>query len=89
MTNHVSDLEATVTQLSATVEGLQEELVDANERIRALEQELDTASEDTSNTAESVLLSPPDPEEPTETAETETQTESESSEQSADDIIVA
>ena len=41
MPNRVAELESTVSQLSATVDGLQGELVDANERIRSLEAELD------------------------------------------------
>ena len=41
MPNRVAELESTVAQLSATVDGLRGELVDANERIRSLEEELD------------------------------------------------
>lgn len=39
MTNRVAELESAVAQLQATVDGLRAELVDANERIRALENE--------------------------------------------------
>lgn len=39
MTNRVTELESTVAHLQAAVDGLRAELVDANERIRALEQE--------------------------------------------------
>ncbi|PSQ25913.1 hypothetical protein BRD03_12595 [Halobacteriales archaeon QS_9_68_17] len=39
--NRVEDLEATVAELESTVEGLTEELVEAKERIRVLESELD------------------------------------------------
>ena len=39
MSNRVRELETAVAQLQATVDGLREELVDANERIRALEQD--------------------------------------------------
>ena len=40
--NRVERLEATVTELESTVEGLTEELVESKERIRVLEAELDT-----------------------------------------------
>lgn len=76
MPNRVADLESTVAQLKATVDGLREEVVDANERIRALEQELE-AGEDTPAT-------------PRETAtEVKDNGESERSPASVDDIIVA
>ncbi|WP_135819731.1 DUF7518 family protein [Halostella litorea] len=39
--NRVEELEATVAELESTVEGLTEELVEAKERIRVLESELD------------------------------------------------
>ena len=42
MPNRVKELESAVAQLQATVDGLREELVDANERIRALEREHET-----------------------------------------------
>ena len=41
MPNRVAELESTVAELQATVDGLQGELVDANERIRALERQLE------------------------------------------------
>lgn len=44
MPNRVAELESTVAQLRATVDGLRDELVDANERIRSLEAELDRLS---------------------------------------------
>lgn len=77
MPNRVADLESTVAQLKATVDGLREEVVDANERIRALEQELE-AGEDTPSAT------------PRETAtEVKDNGESERSPASVDDIIVA
>jgi len=39
--NRVEELESTVAQLESTVEGLTEELVDAKERIRDLEAQLE------------------------------------------------
>lgn len=83
MPNRVSKLESTVAQLRATVDGLQEELVDTHERIRALERELEEETEEA--------------EQPTETANPvafptgspEDESEPESSSKSADDIIVA
>ena len=41
MTDRMVELESAVAHLEATVDALREELVDANERIRALEQELE------------------------------------------------
>jgi predicted nucleic acid-binding Zn-ribbon protein len=41
MSNRVEELESRVEVLEATVRGLTEELVEANERIRALESELE------------------------------------------------
>ena len=46
MSNRITELESAVNRLEATVNGLQEALVDANERIRALERELDRAPAD-------------------------------------------
>ena len=46
MPNRVAELESTVAQLSATVDGLRGELVDANERIRSLEEELDRLADE-------------------------------------------
>ena len=40
--NRVEELEATVAELESTVEGLTDELIEAKERIRVLEAELDT-----------------------------------------------
>ena len=39
--NRVEELEATVTELQSTVQGLTDELVESKERIRVLEAELD------------------------------------------------
>ena len=47
MPNRVAELESAVAQLQATVDGLRGELVDANERIRALERELEGHDEET------------------------------------------
>ncbi|MEY7851425.1 hypothetical protein AB7C87_19750 [Natrarchaeobius sp. A-rgal3] len=40
--NRVEQLESTVTELESTVDGLTNELIEAKERIRVLEAELDT-----------------------------------------------
>ena len=40
--NRVEQLESTVVELESTIEGLTDELVEAKERIRVLEAELDT-----------------------------------------------
>ncbi|WP_049988980.1 DUF7518 family protein [Natrinema salifodinae] len=40
--NRVEELESTVAKLESTVEGLTDELIEAKERIRVLEAELDT-----------------------------------------------
>lgn len=48
MTNRIAELESAVAQLNATVDGLQEELVDANERIRELERQLEDDDDDQS-----------------------------------------
>lgn len=84
MPNRVAKLESTVAQLSATVDGLQEELVDAHERIRALERKLEDEEADDagglSETASPVGF-------PSESSDDEV--ESESGTKSADDIIVA
>jgi len=49
--NRVEELEATVAELESTVDGLTEELVEAKERIRVLESEID--AETPSRAAES------------------------------------
>ena len=41
MSNRLVELESAVAHLQATIDGLQESLVDSNERIRALERELE------------------------------------------------
>lgn len=41
MSNRVEELEQTVSELESTIEGLTEELVDAKERIRVLESQLE------------------------------------------------
>lgn len=78
MPNRVADLESTVAQLQATVDGLREELVDANERIRALERELE------SETAVEEAAARPH-----ERSNTDTTEESGGTSGSIEDIIVA
>ena len=81
MSNRLVELESTVAHMQATVDGLRDELVDANERIRALEQELEAANEiDDSE--------PPSTEEAAEVEETESNPSSQPPSQ-IDDIIVA
>lgn len=46
MSNRVEELEQTVSELESTIEGLTEELVDAKERIRVLEGQLDVDAGD-------------------------------------------
>ncbi len=91
MPNQVAELEATVAQMSATVDGLREELVDANERIRALEREFHEAEsvEETEDEGDGDFLLPPPGSNGHDDADDEPEPESESAEESADDIIVA
>ena len=85
----VDDLEDRVAELEATVRGLTEELVDASERIRTLEAELDR----TPSTAELREAREETPVEPGEGADEAPKTgedEAENNEESGlDDIIVA
>lgn len=85
MPNHIAELESTVAQLNATVDGLRDELVDANERIRALERELETDTDENPPKNESFLLPPPPPQ----NRETNSDDEESEPEQNIDDIIVA
>ena len=99
--NRVEQLESTVLELESTIEGLTDELVEAKERIRVLEAELDTevptrvpkrrSTAATEERAEAVEAQPDDVE--AATAETETAAEPESTDETeesrTDDIIVA
>jgi len=46
MSNRVEQLEATVSELESTIEGLTEELVETKERVRVMEAELDVDAAD-------------------------------------------
>ncbi|WP_331236165.1 DUF7518 family protein [Natronorarus salvus] len=50
--NRVEDLESRVSALEATIRGLTEELVEANERIRVLESHVDVAGAEKRRAAE-------------------------------------
>ena len=50
--NRVEDLESRVSALEATIRGLTDELVEANERIRVLESHVDVESAEKRRTAE-------------------------------------
>ena len=93
--NRVEDLESRVSELEATVRGLTEELVEANERLRVLEAHVDVDAVDAAVTAgpepddgtdqidrSETEVNSPKSDEPL--SEDENETESES-----DDIIVA
>ncbi|NHN47522.1 hypothetical protein G9464_07925 [Halostella sp. JP-L12] len=94
--NRVEELEATVAELESTVEGLTEELVEAKERIRVLESELDA---ETPSRAADVRAAPSEEADPDEVHEAaseaaksgEPQSEDEDADDSelGDDIIVA
>lgn len=62
MSNRVEQLEATVSELESTIEGLTEELVETKERVRAVEAELDVDAAD-------FVEAPAEPEVPSKEAE--------------------
>ena len=93
MTNRVTELESTVAHLQAAVDGLRAELVDANERIRLLEQHHGSAEH--SNGAREQDATPfalLDAAESSQPTDTESQQESDDPQDepvNVDDIIVA
>jgi uncharacterized coiled-coil protein SlyX len=85
----VDELEERVAELEATVRGLTEELVDASERIRTLEAELDRTPS-TAELREAREEEPVDPDEGADEAPKTGEDEAEDNEESGlDDIIVA
>jgi len=83
--NRITELESTVEELQATVRGLTEELVEANERIRLLEQHVE---------GEPTKTAEPTQEPATEAEEAKSQGSEDRSKESdesglGDDIIVA
>jgi len=88
--NRVEDLESRVSALEATIRGLTEELVEANERLRILESHVDVESAEKRRAAdrkEAKRAARVDEDKP---AEREGSDEEESAESaSGDDIIVA
>lgn len=84
MSNRVAELESAVAQLQATVDGLREELVDANERIRSLEQALDESDQDEESESTEELETSHSVE-----SSNESEDEAESIPEQLDDIIVA
>lgn len=92
--NRVEQLESTVAELESTVEGLTEELVEAKERIRVLEAELDaeTPTRVPARRADddgAVTEADPDDVEAATEAEAEGSPEDEAEDSRTDDIIVA
>ena len=88
--NRVENLESAVAELESTVEGLTEELVEAKERIRVLEAELDTETPTraaTRRVSETEEAKADDVEEAT--AEAVESEEDEAEDSGSDDIIVA
>ena len=101
--NRVEQLESTVTELESTVAGLTDELIEAKERIRVLEAELDTetptrvperrASESAAD-ADDRAAKPPEADstdvaEAAADAEADTDSTEEAEDSGSDDIIVA
>ncbi|WP_232687434.1 DUF7518 family protein [Halobacterium zhouii] len=88
--SRADDLEERVSELEATVRGLTEELVDAGERIRTLEEELDRSpsTEELREARETASIDPDETEdEAPKSAEGEDSSDTEESD--LDDIIVA
>ena len=90
--NRVEQLESTVAELESTIEGLTDELVEAKERIRILEAELDTETptrvpERRGHEAEEAA--PDEVEAAAAEAEGEGEPEDETEDSGTDDIIVA
>ncbi len=90
--NRVEQLESTVAELESTVEGLTEELVEAKERIRILEAELDTevpTRVPKRRGSETEEAAPDDVEAAAAEAEETEDIEDEAEDSGTDDIIVA
>lgn len=79
MSDRIDELEAAVARLQASVDGLQDQLVEANDRIRELEDEVENGDEPGSST-ETAAEEPLPGVEPAEETEEEVE---------PDDIIVA
>lgn len=84
--NRVEQLESSVTELESTVEGLTEELVEAKERIRVLEAELDT---EPPTRVPDRRAGDADEAEPDEVEAAAAEAEDETEDSGTDDIIVA
>ncbi|MDL0127018.1 DUF7518 family protein [Halobacterium sp. MBLA0001] len=94
MSDDATDLEDRVAELEATVRGLTEELVDAGERIRALEAELDQppSTDALRQARDQSAIEPADdqPADETDADDTEDDTTTDDTDDSGlDDIIVA
>lgn len=96
MSNRVEQLEATVSELESTIEGLTEELVETKERVRALEDELDVDAADfvKAPRANDVPPKEAEPDEIEEAVEADKQTADETEDEDSEtplgeDIIVA
>ncbi|WP_223301866.1 hypothetical protein [Haladaptatus sp. R4] len=80
--DRIGSLESRMEELEATIRGLTEELVDANQRIRELEQAREAEEEEESSQAEEAKSDESKD-------ETDNEESSESGSGSGDDIIVA
>ncbi|MCO8244530.1 hypothetical protein [Haladaptatus sp. AB643] len=78
--DRIGSLESRMEELEATIRGLTEELVDANQRIRELEQAREAEEEEESSQAEEAK---------SDESKDETDNEESSGSESGDDIIVA
>ncbi|WP_246999082.1 DUF7518 family protein [Halosolutus gelatinilyticus] len=97
--NRVEQLESTVAELESTVDGLTDELIEAKERIRVLEAELDAdtptrvperRASDADEDAPSADTEEADPDDVAEAAaEADDATGDEAEDSGSDDIIVA
>ncbi|GKZ14095.1 MULTISPECIES: DUF7518 family protein [Haladaptatus] len=83
--DRIGSLESRMEELEATIRGLTEELVDANQRIRELEQAQETADADSKSESESESAQ----DEEAKSDESKDDTEEEESSGLGDDIIVA
>ncbi|MCO8253848.1 hypothetical protein NKF26_08560 [Haladaptatus sp. AB618] len=77
--DRIGSLESRMEELEATIRGLTEELVDANQRIRELEQAREAEEEESSQAEEAK----------SDESKDETDNEESSGSESGDDIIVA
>ena len=102
MSNRVEELEATVSALESTIEGLTEELVETKERLRVIESQLDVDAADvvqetpirdaSAADAPATEAAPDDVEQAVEAdkeAESDEPAETEGTGELGDDIIVA